>query len=311
MSTRTVIESAIARTGRTRYADAVREHWVAYVMLMPMLVMLIGIFWIPMLRGVWMSLHNWPTVGAKTWVGFGNYRQLLADPAFHTSVQATAVFATVTVVQLLLALVAALIVADLSRFKSLVSAMLVVPYAMPPVVTGTMWGFILNPNVGPLFGWLTAEGYLGEPVYWKTAGELAMAVVMGVTAWTFWPFMFLIILANLEDISQEYYEAAEIYGAGRVQTFLRVTLPQIKSAILVAVSIRVIWNISKVSQLLQLTGGGPGYETSIISVFMYRFAWKQGRMGLAYAAGMILLSMVVGFILLFLREFERAEGQPT
>jgi ABC-type sugar transport system permease subunit len=177
---------------------------------------------------------------------------------------------------------------------------------MPPVVTGAIWLYLLSPTVGPVFQLLVDLGLLENAVYWSTQGDMAMAVIMGVLAWTFWPFMFLIILASLENIPEEYYETARVYGANRIQQFVRITLPQLKSAILVAVSIRVVWNLTKISQPLQMTGGGPGYQTSILAVLVYRFGWLQGRLGLAFATGVILLLVTLGFIIIFIREFQRS-----
>jgi ABC-type sugar transport system permease subunit len=103
--------------------------------------------------------------------------------------------------------------------------------------------------------------------------------------------MFLIILASRESIPDEYYETAQVYGSNRVQTFLRITLPQLKSAILVALSIRLVWNLAKVSQAFQLTQGGPGYETSVLGVLLYRFAYSDGQFGMGFAVGMFLLAV--------------------
>jgi ABC-type sugar transport system permease subunit len=117
--------------------------------------------------------------------------------------------------------------------------------------------------------------------------------------------MFLILVASREAIPGEHYETAQVYGANRVQMFFRITLPQLKSAILVAVSIRVVWNLAKVSQAFQLTQGGPGFETSVLGVLLYRFAYQNGEFGLGFAVGMFLLAVTVVFVGLFIREFEK------
>ena len=305
--------SVIEQSGfKSRYDDArssISEHWFSYLLLAPTFLFLLLLVWLPFMKGVWMSLHQWPFgSGDPIFVGLGNYEYLFNWGPFYTSLKATFVFALTTVVQLGTALLAALLVVNIKRFKNVVSASFLIPYTMPPVATGTIWLYLLDPSLGPVFKFLTQNGILKQPIYWASQGNLALAVVTLVTAWTFWPFMFIIILATLESIPTEYYESARMYGAGRWDTFWHITLPQLRSAILVAFSIRLAWNMTKVSQTIQMTGGGPGYDTSLLAVFLYRFAYDQGQMGMAFSVGVILLIIMIVFIALFIREFEMEEA---
>lgn len=289
--------------------SSLHEHWFSYLLLAPTVLFLLLLVWVPFLNGVWMSLHQWPFgSGDPTFVGLGNYEYLLTWGPFYTSLKATFVFALTTFLQLGAALLAALLVVNIGKFKNVVSASFLIPYTMPPVATGTVWLYLLDPSLGPVFKFLTQNGILQQPIYWASEGNLALAVVTLVTAWTFWPFMFIIILATLESIPTEYYESARMYGASRWDTFRHITLPHLRSAILVAVSIRLAWNMTKVSQTIQMTGGGPGYDTSLLAVFLYRFAYEQGQMGMAFAVGVILLIIMLVFIALFIREFELEEA---
>jgi len=291
-----------------RYRDVLSENWFAYLLVLPVLLFLVLLMWVPFLQGIYMSLHNWPFGGDPSWVGLGNYEYLFGWQPFVTSLRATLIFALTTLFQLGVALAAALAVREIRRGKSLVTGSFLLSYTLPPLVTGTIWAYMLEPDLGPIFGYLTQWELLEETIYWGSHGDSALAVILFVTTWTFWPFMFLIISASLESIPEEMYETARMYGANRVQTFLRVTLPQLKSAILIALSIRIIWNMTKISQVLQLTNGGPGYETSILAVLLYRFSYEQGQMGISYAVGVVLLTMTIGFVFVFIREFERASG---
>lgn len=289
--------------------NALQEYWLWYLLFLPTLLYLILLLWVPLLQGVWMSFHNWPSGGTAEWVGLANYQFLFGWEPFYTSLYATLWFGFSTFVQVVLAVAAASVVANLNKFKSLVSTGFIIPYTMPPVVTGTIWLFLLNPSFGSVWGYLMKWGVVEEPIYWASSGVPALTVVTGVLVWTFWPFMFLIILATRESIPDDFYETARVYGANRVQMFLSITLPQLKSAILVAVSIRLIWNLAKVSQAFQLTQGGPGYDTSVLGVLLYRFAYLQGRFGMGFAVGMVLLALTIVFVALFIREFERARKE--
>jgi len=291
-----------------QYWRIIKNHWFSYLLFLPTLLFLMFLVWMPFMRGIWMSFHQWSfTSGEPVWVGLGHYTYLFRWDPFYTALKATVVFAGTTLLQLVLAVTAALLVSNIQKFKSVITGSFLIPYTMPPVATGTLWLFLLDPSLGPVFRLLQDWGILDDAIYWQSTGDIALATVTMVTAWTFWPFMFLIILATLESIPSEYYESARIYGAGRYQIFRYITLPQLKSAILVAVSIRLVWNLGKVSQVLQMTGGGPGFDTSILAVFLYRFAYIQGELGLAFAIGIVLLLLVLAFIIIFVREFENVD----
>lgn len=304
MTTRNQPDKSYPFRAARRVRDTIKEHWLSYLLFVPTLIMLLGLIWYPFFRGIFISLHEWPILGQSNWSGLGNYSYLLNWQPFVTSLKATGIFALTTVFQLIVALIAAVVLKHQSRFRNVLNGLFLLPYTLPPVVAGAIWLYLVNPTVGPVMELLLDFGLINNPIYWGSDGQASMAVIMGVTTWTFWPFMFLIIFASIENIPQEYYETAQVYGASRVQQFIKITLPQLKSAILVAISIRTVWNLAKISQPLQLTGGGPGYETSVLAILTYRFGWRQGRLGLAFAVGIILFIITLGFIILFIREFE-------
>lgn len=282
----------------------IQSNKAPYLLVLPTILFLLTLIWLPFFHGVWMSFHQWPLTGTKEWTGLSNYTRLFTWDVFYTSIKATTVFATSTIIQLIVALVAALVVNKLDRLQNIVSGSLLISYTMPPVVTGTIWVFLLNPDFGPIFQFLRDVSLLENAIYWSANGTPALIVITLVNSWTFWPFMFIIILASLDSIPNDQYECAKVYGANRLQTLLWVTLPQLKSAILVAISIRMIWNLTKVSQPLQMTGGGPSYETSILAILLYRFA-GEGQMGLAFAIGVVLLAITLVFSAVFIWMFEK------
>lgn len=288
---------------------ALRDNWFAYLLLTPTLIALVGILWVPFLRGVWMSLHSWTLGGEPTFIGLENYAYLLGWEPFWTSLEVTLIFSSSTFMQLGIALAAALLVNSINKHKALLSGLFLLPYTMPPVITGSVWFYLLDPSSGPIFQGLIDLGVLSQPIHWATQGGAATAVITLVTTWTFWPFMFLVILASLENIPQDHYESAKVYGASKFQQFRYVTLPQLKTAILLAFSIRMIWNLAKVSQPLQLTGGGPGYESSLLAMLLYEFTEQRGELGLSFAMGVILLLISLAFIVLFIREYQKASAE--
>lgn len=286
------------------------ENSFEYLLVLPSLLLIGLLLWMPFLRGVYMSFYDWPLLGESEWIGLGNYQLLFGWEPFWTSVKVTLIYSINTVIHMVLGIVAALLVYHLHGLaKKLTSGAFLISYAMPPVVTGTLWLYLVDPEFGPIMTLFTDIGLLAEPVYWQSDGTLALIVVTLVAGWTFWPFVFLIVLASREGISRTQYEVARMYGASRLQQTLKITLPQLKSAILVAVSLRLIWNLAKVSQPFQMTQGGPGYSTSVLGLLLYRDAYFAGQMGRAYAVGIVLLLITLGAVMVFLREFERQSGE--
>ncbi|MFB6120042.1 MAG: carbohydrate ABC transporter permease [Halobacteriaceae archaeon] len=308
MSTNVLTRIANPRESYRRARETVREHWLSYLLFVPTLLFLLLVVWFPFFRGVWMSFHVWPAFGETKFVGLENYVYIFEWDTFWVSVKATLIYMTMTVIQLALALAATLSVRKLSRFDDLADGIFLIPYTMPPVVTGTIWLYILNPNYGPVFGWLTEWGVLSSPIYWGINGDSAITVVTLVGAWTFWQFMYLIFIASIQSIPDEHYETARVYGANRIQRFTNITLPYMKSAILIAISIRIIRNLVKVSQPLQMTQGGPGYQSSVLAILLYRFTLTQGDYGLAFTIGVIMFVLTIGFAFVFLREFNKSRG---
>lgn len=297
-----------ARSKLEKYESILRRNWFAYVLASPVFIVILLMLWLPFANGVWMTFHNWPFLGDPKWVGLQNYTYLITWDVFHTSIRATLIFGLITIPQLLLGLIAALTAKQL-KHQDIFGGIILIPYTLPAIVTGTLWVYLLNPGLGPIFGFLVEWGILESPIYWEAQGNAALAVIMWAATWAFWPFVYLILIASLENIPTEYYESARVYGANRIQMFFHITLPQLKSALLVVISLRIIWNLAKVSQPLQITNGGPGYETSFLGILVYRFATGAQRFGLAFTVGIVLLAVSSIFVFIFIREFEREQKE--
>ena len=223
-----------------------------------------------------------------------------------TAIRATLIYSLSTLFQLILALAAALALKQkFVGWKPLWRGIMIISYAMPPVVVGAIWLFLLDPSLGMITHYLIEFGIIDYPIYWFSENLWAKWMITLVASWTFWPFMFLIILSSLQSIPESHYELAEIYGANMWQRFVTVTWPNIKGAIIVVVILRLAFNLAKIDQPFTLTGGGPGYETSVLSILMYRFAFMSGDFGMAFTVGMFLVAMTALLILPFAWVFQR------
>ncbi len=282
------------------------ERWLIVLFLLPVMAFMVLLLWVPFVQGIWMSFHNWPFMGQPKWKGLDNYTAFMRADYFWVSIRATLIYSLSTVFQLGLALIAALALHQhFIRLKPLWRGLMLISYAMPPVVVVAIWLFMLDPGLGMISHYLIAWGITEFPIYFFAENTWAKWTITLIAGWTFWPFMFLIILSSLQSIPQSHYELAEAYGANLWQRFRIVTLPHIKTAILVVIILRLAFNLAKIEQPFTLTGGGPGYETSVLSILMYRFAFMSGNFGMAFTVGMFLVVMTALLILPFAYLFQK------
>jgi ABC-type sugar transport system permease subunit len=270
---------------------------------------LLFLVWYPALQGLYMSFFEWPLLGDQSYVGIGNYEYLLTWEAFRRSIFTTVIYSLQTVGHLVLGTVMGLIVWRQKRFKTVTSLMFLIPILLPPLVTGTLFRHVLEPDLGPFFALLVDFGLLKSPIYWSNDGNLALLVITLVGVWTWSSFVFLLVYASLESIPDAHIEASRLYGAGAVQRLRRVILPQIKTALLIALVLRIIRNLGKVAQPYQITRGGPGFDTTVLGLLVYRLAWERGELGLAFAGSIVLGLITFVFIALFMWQFERSSEE--
>jgi multiple sugar transport system permease protein len=180
---------------------------------------------------------------------------------------------------------------------------------LPTVVAGVVWRLMLNPNFGAVNGTLKGMGVNTDALTWTSSPNLAMISIIAVDVWQWTPFMFLILLAGLQAIPQEPYEAALIDGSSAWQTFRHVTLPLLKPAILVALLLRTMDLLRVFDQVFILTEGGPGFATETISLYIYRTAFRFSDFGYAAAMSFVLLvitNIISAFYIRFLQERDNA-----
>ena len=177
------------------------------------------------------------------------------------------------------------------RGRSLFRSALLIPMMLPPVVVGIVWRLMLNPDFGAVNGTLKGAGVNTDALTWTASPALALASVIAVDIWQWTPFIFLVLLAGLQAIPQEPYEAAVIDGSSAWQTFRHVTLPLLKPAILIALLLRTMDLLRVFDQIFILTEGGPGFATETVSLYIYRTAFRFSDFGYAAAMSFVLLAL--------------------
>ena len=272
------------------------DRTFAYILIAPTIAVLLALTIYPLIYSIKTSLQG----ESGNWT-LQNFARLATDQFFLSALAHTFVFAAIALtLEFLIGLGLALLLDGQIRGRGLFRALLLLPMMLPPVVAGVVWRLMLNSNFGAVNGTLKNMGVNTEALVWTASPKLAMASVIVADVWQWTPFMFLILLAGLQAIPQEPYEAALIDGSNRWQTFKYVTLPLLKPAILIALLLRTMDLLRVFDQIFILTEGGPGFATETASLYIYRTAFRFSNFGYAAAMSFVLLAITnvisIGYI---------------
>lgn len=282
---------------------------VALVLIAPALVLRLATSGWPFVNTVWLSLHRSnPTLGPDQFIGTRNYERLLSSPAVQETTFFT-IFYTVasTAAELVIGLGIALLLYAPFRLRHPARALNLIPWAIPVVVTGIAFRFALDSDFG-LFSDLLRR-VTGIEVDWFLETWPARMAVVGTNVWRNAPFVAVILLAALQTIPEDLYEAARIDGANPVQIFRGITLPLITPVVVSIGVFFLIWQIASFDLVLAMTGGGPGNATQVLGYLAYLDAFGSLNFGSSAALSMMLLAIVALFGLagtVLLRRMERA-----
>ena len=277
---------------------------------MPAVVVLLGIVIFPLVFSFSLSLHDWNIIRDKewSWAGLTNYADILfLDPYFRTSLKVTGLYLVGTVpLQLFFGLLVALVLSKITRkIIGFLRTTLIIPSIMTPIVVGIIWRLMYNPDLGMLNYFLSLLGL--PPVNWTGMPQTALPSVIMADIWEWTPFMALILLAGLQALPREPFEAAEVDGASGLQTFRYITLPLLSPVMIVAVLIRLMDSFKTFDLIFVLTQGGPGMSTEIMNYYTYRTGFKFFHMGYASALSWLLV-IIVTLISILLVKIIRSRG---
>jgi multiple sugar transport system permease protein len=263
----------------------------------------------PVGYGVWLSLHAkhsfFPTA---EFIGFRNYLDIAGDEEFWQSLWRGVVYAAgTTVLQLVLGVAAALVLQQSFRGRTAVRALVLFPYMIPTIVAVIVWRWLLNDTYGVVDYLLVRWRLAREPVVWLSVDHI-MSSLIAMSVWQFTPFVVLSVLARLQTIPPELYEAARVDGASAPARFRHVTLPQLRSVLFVVILLRGIWMFTKFDTVwLWGEGAGAGREIRTLPIYAYMrtFTYYQAGFGSALAVIMFALLMVATAV--YFRLFWRDE----
>lgn len=282
-----------------------RSAFRAYFFLAPALAVIAVVALYPLGYTLWLSFQRQviklPWLGSG-WIGLENYRELLFEPRFWQAFFNTWMFTLISVaLELVLGLLAALAIHRARVFTGLTRAALLLPWAIPEVVAAVMWLFLINPAFGLIPGFLRNLGFSGNSLVFLAHPVTAWAVVIATDVWKNTPFMTLMLLAGLQVIPEDLYEAAALDGASGWQAFRRITLPLLKPALLVALIFRTSQAFMVFGHIYTLTGGGPGNATESLAFLAYQAILNDMRFGYGSAICILIFLSSFALALLYLR----------
>jgi ABC-type sugar transport system permease subunit len=238
----------------------------------------------------------------RPFVGLGNYGTILQDARFWQSLGHTALFTVISlVVELVLGLALALAMNQAFRGRGVVRAAVLVPWAIPTVVAALLWRFIFDSQAGIANVVLSNVGRLHHPLVWFVRASTAWVPVILADVWKTTPFVALLLLAGLQSIDQELYEAAATDGASAWWQLTRITIPLLKPAILVALIFRTLDAFRVFDLIYVMTGGGPGTSTEPVALYTFNALLQNLEFGYGAALSVIIFIVTFGLAMLYMR----------
>ena len=285
----------LTRTPRNRNLDQLQ-------LLLPIMVPVLLLSFIPLIRGIYIGFTDYELGGQINFSGLDNYRIMMQDRFFWRSMGVGFLWtAIVTALQIGLGMILALLLNQGLRWTSLYSVLMLVPWAMPPIVRGLMWRQIYSPDTGALNLILTQLGLIDNPINWLASFEWALPAIIVAGVWGEIPKAALFFLAGLKTIPGSLYEAAELDGASAIRKFRHITLPMMKPVIAAVVSLSFMWNFNAFGLIWILTQGGPGGLTRLPMLAAYEEAFRYGYVGYAAAIGNVMVIIISIFLFFYLR----------
>ena len=272
-----------------------REQLSGYLTIAPAFILILGLTLYPVAYSIWLSLlekHSF--FPQERFVGLENYFYLWKDSEFWSSLWLGTVYSIWTILlQVTLGVAAALILNEAFVGRGLVRGVVLFPYMIPTIVAVILWKWLLNDMYGIVNYWLLALGIVRDPISWLGADHIMLSTII-MSVWQFFPFVLLSILARLQTIPPELYEAAKVDGASAFRRFVHITLPQIRGILFVVILLRSIWMFTKFDTVwLMGEGAGAGRFIRTLPVYAYMRTLTYYQAGLGAALAVIMFAILV------------------
>ncbi len=269
------------------------ERNAAWLFPLPAVVALVILVLLPMLANFYIALHDWFIGLPPKLIGLDNFTDALNDRRFWNGVRNTFFFTGIAVpVQLVLGMAVAVLFSREMPAKGLIRTVILLPMVATPVAIALIWALMFDPSLGVLNYFLETLGL--ERSIWVADARLALPSLVMVDVWQWTPMVSLILIAALQGVPAEYYEAARIDGANGWQIFWSITLPSIRNAVVVALVLRTIDALKTFDIIYVITAGGPGTASETLNVYAYKMGFEFFRAGYAASLLIFLMFLVLG-----------------
>ncbi|NEJ10046.1 sugar ABC transporter permease [Rhizobium ruizarguesonis] len=270
------------------------------LLLLPSLILMIVVIGYPMIQGFWYSFTNGSLLKAGKFVGLRNYGKLLSDPSFWHALRFSLYFAIANIIGCYsLGLGLALLLQKDFPGRGLFRVLLLLPWIVPSLVAIVSWRWMINDDKA-LFNQIIVF-FGGDPVYFLSSSNWTIAMVIIIKIWRSFPFMLLSLLAALQTIDRTLYEAADIDGATKWQSFRHVTMPAISGISVVLCLLMTVWTVNDFDTPWLLAQGGPANATENLVVLAYRFTFARNDVGMGAAVSFVTLAILMVIFTVVLR----------
>ncbi|MEM5499966.1 sugar ABC transporter permease [Ahrensia kielensis] len=288
--------------------NSLKKASVPYLFLLPAVLITVAVIFVPAGKTVILSFYDYILFNPSEspYVGLGNFKRIFSDEIFWISLWNSLIWiVSVITFQFLLGLGIALLINESFWWRPVARMLVVVPWALPSVIIGLMFTWLYDSNVGVLNALLIKGGLIEQPVAWLAGGNTALPAVVVALIWQGFPFFAVTLLAALQTVQEDLYEAAELDGANAFQRFWNITLPSIAPIIATTLLLRTIWVANSLDVILVMTGGGPGYTTYTLPLYAFLKAYSSMEFGYGAALSIVLTLMLMSVVVLYVRRASR------
>ncbi len=287
------------------------KRFTPYMLITPILLFMIIVYGYPLLLTFKYSFQEVSLIGNKsTFIGLENYKTILTNSKFYNTLILTLrwTFLTVTL-KIGIGFIVAVLLNGRIYFRKIYRFLILIPWAIPQVVVSILWSWILDGRYGYLNYYLQKLGIMKEAIYWLSEPKLAFLSTAVVDAWIGIPLVTMIFLSGLSSIPESLYEAGEVDGANVFQRFIYITLPQIKTVFLIALTLTTIWTFNSFNVIYVLTGGGPMGGTETMMIRIYREAFGKYNLGMSSALSVTVFVILTLLSIFYWKEINKGEAQ--
>ncbi|NRA87346.1 MAG: sugar ABC transporter permease [Rhizobiales bacterium] len=290
--------------GRRRTTGKIKQIAEPYLYLSPSIILICLVIFTPLVIGIsyaFQSMHLF-NPGDVEWIGFEHFEKIYSDRKFFIALKNTFwwTFGSV-LLQFSLGLGLALLLKQGFHGRKVFQALIFLPWAVPTFLSALIWAWLFNPVIGPLPHWFVSLGMLDEPYNILADPDFALFGPIIANVWFGISFFAITLLASLQSIPDEMYEAAAIDGASKWQIFSKITLPFLAPMIVITVMLRTVWIANFADLIYVMTGGGAANSTQILSTYIFTTAFKKLDFGYASAVSVVLLVLLLLFATLLLK----------